>query len=162
MWRRAWPPPVHRLVAAIVAIAWSARRARRGLGGCRRRSMETSCLKSLVTLWWSPTIKPIVAGAQSFSAHCPHRQIANERFRSCQPINAVLAPGKLLDTRGAVPTRALISAKCVGRVVEIFRQHVGYYGGVLDCHAGAFPHNRHHPIPPLPPSPHFTLAPPHT
>src|SRR5262249_3505709 len=137
MWRRAWRKRDRSLVAAIAATACSVRRARTVLEGCRRRSTETSCRNDLVTLWGTPTIKPIVAGAQSFSAHCSHCQIANKCFRPTQPINALLASGKLLGARSAMPTRALVGSQCVSGVVEIFRQGIGQNCGILDRHAGA-------------------------
>src|SRR5262245_48756948 len=144
MWRRAWPRRDRCLVAAIAATACSVRRARSVLEGCRQRSTETSCRNDLVTLWRPPTIEPIVAGAQSFSAHRSHCQIANKRFRPTQPMNALLASGKLLRARGAMPTRALVGSQRVNGVVEIFRQHIGQNCGILDRHAGALREKRKH------------------
>src|SRR4029077_6088293 len=131
---RAWPRPIHRLAAAIGATACSPRRARMVSAGCRRRSKETSCLNGLVTLWRPPTIKPIVARAQFFSAHSPHREVTSERFRARQPINATLAPGELLGSRGPVPARALIGPQRVRWIIEIFVQHVGDDHCVFDRH----------------------------
>src|SRR5262245_1691905 len=144
MWHRAWPRLDRCLVAAIAATACSVRRARTVLEGCRQRSTETSCRNDLVTLWRSPTIKPIVAGEQSFSAHCSHCQIAYKRFRPTQPINALLTTGELLNARGAVPTRALVRSQRVSGVVEIFRQHIGQNCSILDRHAGALREKRKH------------------
>src|SRR6185503_1058554 len=113
------------LAAAIAATTCSARRATRVLAGCRRPSKETTCLCGLETLWWPPTIEPIVARAQLFSAHSPHRQIAHEGLRSRQPINARLATGSLLGAHRAVPARPFVGAKRIGWVVEIFAEHIG-------------------------------------
>src|SRR5262252_2786270 len=98
MSRRAWRQPVRLLAAAIAAKACWVRRARTVLAGCRRRSKETSCLRGLVSLWWPPTIEPIVACAQFFSAHRTHRQIAHKRLGPGQPIDAALTARELLGT----------------------------------------------------------------
>src|SRR6476660_467974 len=93
--------------------------------GCLRRSKETSCLNGLVPLWRPPTIKPIVARAQFFSAHGPHREGTSVRLGACQPINATLATRKLLCTRCPVPARALIGPQRVRWSSEIFVQQIG-------------------------------------
>src|SRR4029453_9105085 len=144
MWRQAWRRRDRCLVAAIAATACSVRRARTVLEGCRQRSTETSCRNDLVTLWRSPTIKPIVAGAQSFSAYRSHCQIANKPFRPAQPINELLTTGKLLGARGAMPTRAFVGSQRISGVVEIFRQHIGQNRAILDRHAGALREKRKH------------------
>src|SRR4249919_1655826 len=131
MLRRAWQRPVHRLAVATAATTCSARRARMAWAGCRRRSTGRSCWNGLVALRRPPTIEPIVARAQPFSAHRPHRKIAYEGLRSASPVNTILTPGELLGTRGAMPARAFIGPQCVGRIIDIFRQHVGEHDGVL-------------------------------
>src|SRR5215471_18335366 len=131
MSRRAWLRQVPRLAAAIAAKACWVRRDKTALAGCRRRSKETSCLRGLVSLRRPPTIEPIVACAQFFSAHRPHRQIAHERLGSSQPIDAALAARELLGTEGSMPARTLIGAQRVGRVVEIFAEHIGKHRGIL-------------------------------
>src|SRR5690242_5419664 len=137
MWHRVSRRRARYLAAAIAATACLVRRARKVLAGCRRRSKETTCLRSLETLWRPPTIEPIVPRAQLFSAHASHRQIADEGFRSCQPINARLATGGLLGPHCPVPAGALVGAECIGRIIKILGEHVSEHGGVFDCHCSA-------------------------
>src|SRR6185312_7144991 len=137
MWRRASRRRAPLPAGAIAATTCSARQARRVLAGCRRRSMETTYLGGLETLWRPPTIEPIVPRAQFFSAHPSHRQIAHEGLGPGQPIDARLATGGLLGAHGPVPPRALISAQRVGWIVKILGEHVSKHGSVLDRHRGA-------------------------
>src|SRR5207342_1023907 len=132
MWHRAWRRRAPRPAAAIAATTCSVRRARRVLADCRRRSTGTTCLCGLETLWRPPTIEPIVARTQFFSAHPSHRQIAHEGLGSRQPINARLATGGLLGAHCPVPTRALIGAERVGRIIKILGKHVSEHGGIFD------------------------------
>src|SRR6185437_6200706 len=107
-------------------------------------------LCGLETLWRPPTIEPIVTRAQPFSAHSPHRQIAHESLGACQPINARLTAGGLLGAHGPVPTCALIGAKGVGRIIEIFGEHVCKHGGVFDRHRGALSEKWQHRVGSIP------------
>ena len=93
-----------------------------------------------------PSIEPVVAAEQLFSAHRAHGEIAHQRFRAAQPIDAALAAGHLLGARGAVAAGAFIGAQRVGRIVEIFPQHVGEHRGILDRHAGALREKRQHRV----------------
>src|SRR6185503_7270050 len=103
-------------------------------------------LCGLETLWRPPTIEPIVARAQLFSAHSSHRQIAHEGFRPRQPINARLATGGLLGAHRPVPTRALIGAERVGRIIKILGKHVSEHGSIFDRHCGALSEKRQHRV----------------
>ena len=54
--------------------------------------------------------------------------------------------------------RALVSAQRVGRVVEIFAEHIGEHGGVLDRHAGALRKKGQHRAGGIPDQRHRDLA----
>src|SRR5476649_164233 len=102
--------------------------------------------RALEAFWRLPTIEPVVARAQLFSAQQAHAEIADEGFRSAAAIDAGLAARGLLGTRSAHTPCALIGAQRIGRIVQIFAEHIGKYRGVLDCHAGALRQERQHGV----------------
>ena len=77
------------------------------------------------SLWRLPTIEPVVAREQFFSAQRAHDEIADACFQSPSPIDTALAARRVLGKRGAVPARAFVAAQRVGRVVEIAAERNG-------------------------------------
>ncbi len=100
----------------------------------------------LTRLGRAPTIEPILAREQLFSADRAHREIAHQRFRPAQPIDAALLARGLLGARGAQAARAFIAAQRVGRVVAEMREEMREHRGILDRHAGALREEGQHRV----------------